>query len=198
MAVRKLSSDDKRAIKEQLLAGRPPRLIMYDMRVTRQQLSAFLAWKTIKAKTDAKHQQIEGDEFALKLERKEKVAIERELCREMGKVALRYAKARSAKRGVSCLSYEELSAKWLAQDGRCELSGIKFSPDKLPTKAKVLFRPWFPSLDRIDVRGDYSCANVRIVTQIVNFGLGEWPLTAFYEMCRRVTKHDMDRGSRKG
>lgn len=97
------------------------------------------------------------------------------------------AKQRARKLSIQCLTFDEFVAMWEEQNGVCALSGIEFSEEKVRQDAKILSRPWAPSIDRIDSRGDYSRANVRIVTQIVNFSLGEWPMSVFLEMCTAVT-----------
>lgn len=97
-----------------------------------------------------------------------------------------YAKARSKAKNLDCLTLDECAALWDAQQGRCAVSGQPFSNWQVAKRSKVLSRPWRPSLDRIDSRKGYEKRNVRLVAQIVNFAIGEWPFEVFTDMCRRV------------
>jgi hypothetical protein len=71
-------------------------------------------------------------------------------------------------------------ALYVAQGGRCALSGLCFDLRIIGSgKAR---RPFAPSLDRIDSTGGYTRDNVRLVCQAVNFALNAYGEDTFREI----------------
>ena len=163
-AKRGLNDELKKVIREQLADGVSKATIASQIGVTLFQVAAIQAHVTI-------------------AERKKRLTDDELLTRAHG-----YAKARARTRKWRCLSFSECRKLWESQKGRCDISGVRFSDLVVNPRAKVLSRPWRPSLDRINPKKGYERNNVRLVAQIVNFALGEWPIAYFYEMCERVVK----------
>lgn len=159
---RKLDEIDKQAIRDQLADGTQKAQIAAELEVTMKQIDAIQAHLTM-------------------AKRRKKLTNE-----EMLRRAHSYARARARSKGLRCLTLADCKSMWSEQRGRCCISGVPFSDLQVSTSAKILSRPWRPSLDRINSRRRYEKRNVRLVAQIVNFGMGEWPLNTFQEMCRRV------------
>ena len=71
---------------------------------------------------------------------------------------------------------------YLAQGGRCALSGLRFDLRQIGSgKAR---RPFAPSLDRIDSIGGYTRDNVRLVCQAVNFALNAFGEDVFRQIAK--------------
>ena len=148
----------------------------------REQIADGVPRETIAAETGLTLKQVDAIRAYIK--------IRKELTdRQMLRHAHSLAKARARKKRLKCLEFSECEELWEGQKGRCAISGARFSDRQVNTRAKVLSRPWRPSLDRINSKRGYERRNVRLVAQIVNFGLGEWPLAVFRDMCRRVAKN---------
>ncbi len=152
----------------------------------REQLADGVGKESIAVETSATLKQIDAIQAHITIsERKKKQTNKEMLHRAYG-----YAQARARSKEMECLTLSDCEGLWEKQDGLCDISGIPFSDASVNSRAKVLSCPWRPSLDRINPRKGYELRNVRLVAQIVNFGLGEWPLKVFLEMCRQVTsKH---------
>ncbi len=164
-AKRVLSEDLRTSIREQLTDGTHSKIIAAETGATLKQVAAIQANITIAV-------------------RKKRLTDD-----EMLKRAHNYAKARARARakGRKCLTLSDCKDLWEMQEGCCDISGKPFSDLMVNTRATILSRPWRPSLDRINSKRGYERSNVRLVAQIVNFGLNEWPLNVFREMCERVT-----------
>lgn len=164
MATKVLALNDlqKLSIREQLADGLPRETIAAELGVTLKQVDAIRAHVTM-------------------AERKKRLTESVMLAR-----AYNYATARARKKNFEYLSKAQCENLLKKQNGLCAISGRPFSDLVVNSRAKVLSRPWRPSLDRINPNGGYELRNVRLVAQIVNFGLGEWPLEVFREMCRLV------------
>ena len=103
------------------------------------------------------------------------------------KDALANARGRTAKSGRSMdIDLPFLLELWEAQGGRCAVSGIAFS-DELHEKAFVK-RPFAPSIDRIDCSGGYTRENVRLVSRVANFAMGEWGHTVLRRLAHGVVE----------
>jgi len=68
-------------------------------------------------------------------------------------------------------------------NGRCEVTGIRFDRMKPESASR---RPWFPSIDRKDSRGNYSLENCRIVCVAVNIAMCEWGHFVLKRMARAM------------
>lgn len=60
---------------------------------------------------------------------------------------------------------------YVAQDGKCAVTGIEFKTTKLEGARR---RPWYPSIDRIRASIGYTPDNVRLVCCSVNIAMNEW------------------------
>jgi len=149
----------------------------------REQLADGVPKGTIAVETGATLKQVDAIQAHITIAERKKKLTDKEMLRR----AYRYALARARAKGMECLTHLDCEGLWEKRKGHCAISGVPFSNIVVNSKAKVLSRPWRPSLDRINPRKGYELRNVRLVAQIVNFGLGEWPLEVFLEMCRRVT-----------
>ena len=79
---------------------------------------------------------------------------------------------RGRRTGKGCdMSPRQLADALLRSGGRCELSGIALSFEKIGT-AKAA--PFQPSIDRIDSAKGYNAANCRVVALAVNLAMREW------------------------
>jgi len=81
------------------------------------------------------------------------------------------------------LSRKHFDALVVNAQGRCMVSGIPFSNERIPGSAR---RPYFPSLDRIDSSKGYSCNNVRLVCVLVNIALNEWGLDPLMRVAQAI------------
>lgn len=64
--------------------------------------------------------------------------------------------------------------------GECELSGIPFR--YLTTTKRNIWRPYAPSIDRVDSTKGYIADNCRLVCACVNAALGAWGDDVFWTM----------------
>lgn len=68
----------------------------------------------------------------------------------------------------------EVTASWIAdkiRDGRCEVTGLPFSLDRLP---HFRVNPLAPSLDQVRAGSGYTFHNTRLVCAGVNTGMGPY------------------------
>lgn len=82
------------------------------------------------------------------------------------------------------LTVESLRNVWVAQRGRCALTGLQFH-DERHVEAQVK-EPFAPSLDRIDSSRGYVEGNVQIVCSAANFAKGQWGLDVLRRVARGV------------
>ncbi len=156
---RKLTKHEEQVIREQLESGTPPRLIAADLQIVLSRVAAFKAHVSMNA---------------LNSELNRKEMLDR---------AYRYAKQRVKAIGGPLLSRPDCDALWTKQQGKCALTGLPFNDHNRNPSARVLMRPWRPSLDRKKSTGGYSKGNVQLVAQCANFARNEWPNDVFFEMC---------------
>lgn len=97
------------------------------------------------------------------------------------------ARVRAIKKNISYkLNPEAIIAYLIFQNNRCILTGIEFDYEH---DERYNFRPFAPSLDRIDNNKGYTYDNVQIVCVIVNKAKNEYPIDLFDQMCiERVRK----------
>lgn len=86
--------------------------------------------------------------------------------------AHRRMRARGRTSGKGCgLSLDQVGLLLLRSNGRCELTGIRFSDERrLPARVA----PYSASIDRIDSSRGYYADNCRVVCAAVNIALGAW------------------------
>jgi hypothetical protein len=68
-------------------------------------------------------------------------------------------------------------------DGRCMISGIPFSVERIPESSR---RPYMPSLDRISSAHGYTVDNVRLVCVLVNIALNEWGMEPLMRIAHQL------------
>ncbi len=84
----------------------------------------------------------------------------------------RRMKERTLNRGhQGMISLDQLSALFATTNGRCQLTGIKFTTDN-PMKCRV--RPFSPTVDRIDSSLGYIDGNCRVVCNAVNIAINDF------------------------
>ncbi|KZC17003.1 hypothetical protein RHOFW510R12_01585 [Rhodanobacter sp. FW510-R12] len=72
------------------------------------------------------------------------------------------------------------------QDGRCAVSGIRFSASVYLGQR---IRPWVPSVDRRKPAEGYTRDNVRIVCAAVNLSINQFGDEVFYRIATGVVKN---------
>jgi hypothetical protein len=77
------------------------------------------------------------------------------------------------------LTAEDIEALRARSNGFCELTGIEFSDAKPIGKR---FRPWMPSVDRIDSRGIYEFKNCRLVCAYANIAINDLGEDEFFKL----------------
>ena len=77
------------------------------------------------------------------------------------------------------ISEGEIVEKLIASGGKCAITGLRFSMEKVDG---VRIRPWMPSLDRIDAAVGYTASNCRIVCAAVNLALNQFGEKMFYKI----------------
>lgn len=73
----------------------------------------------------------------------------------------------------------------VTSNGRCQVTGLRFSADSAPGSRK---RPFFPSLDRINSGAGYSRENCRLVLAWVNNALASYGDDVFWQIVDRAKK----------
>ena len=98
------------------------------------------------------------------------------------------ARRRAATGGLEfALSYSDLLEIFEDKGGRCAISGLAFTSDRIP--AAFVKHPFAPSLDRIDCGRGYVAGNVRVVCIAVNFGLGQWGEEVFRTIAEATVRY---------
>lgn len=87
------------------------------------------------------------------------------------KCAFYYAKARAKRSGKDLMSETDFWSLVERANGRCEVTGIKFSSERV---GGLRVAAWSPSIDRIDGAKGYSVDNCRLVCVSVNMALNEF------------------------
>lgn len=92
----------------------------------------------------------------------------------------RQTKKNAKRRGITFdLSMEDFEALVVEADGQCVLTGAPFDFEK---RGAGKWRPWAPSLDRIDSDKGYELANCRLICVILNVALGQWGWKTLVEL----------------
>lgn len=80
-------------------------------------------------------------------------------------------------KGVPCtLALDDLRSMLDRSDNRCAVSGVRFEYSRAQGER---FRPWAPSVDRINPRDGYVPANCRIVCAYVNLAMNHFGEATF-------------------
>jgi len=85
------------------------------------------------------------------------------------------------------LSKDEFMALAMSSENQCALTGLRFCFDASETSK---YRPWAPSVDRIDHRQGYTLDNCRIVCVIVNNALNQFTVDDLQHMSRALLLHN--------
>lgn len=85
------------------------------------------------------------------------------------------------------LTFDDLHAMWLAQDGRCAVSGMPLTHHRRGGDQRSLTNA---SLDRINPRGEYAADNTHLVCAVVNLMRRHLELDEFISWCRQVADHN--------
>lgn len=80
-----------------------------------------------------------------------------------------------------------LADLWIQQDGKCALTGMRFSLDDYEY-GKRFYRPYSPSIDRVNADGGYTPDNTRLVCTVVNLALNRFGDSVFDVMCEAYIK----------
>jgi hypothetical protein len=99
------------------------------------------------------------------------------------------SKARNIRYGFSAELFEAL---YLAQDGRCAVSGRKMLIRAKPADCRT--DPLAPSPDRIQKDGGYVHGNVRLVCIRVNEMRSDFSDRDLFGWCRAITKAQWGKG----
>jgi len=95
------------------------------------------------------------------------------------------AKNRAERKGLSfTLTLDALVELWMAQAGRCALSGLRFGKKCSPFSA---------SLDRIDSSRGYVPGNVRFVLTALNYALRDYGLSVYLKIATTVLRKARNR-----
>lgn len=87
-------------------------------------------------------------------------------------VVFRVCRRNAGQRGIPFeLTLTDFMALIERSGGRCEVSGIPFSDEKVGSATR---RPYMVSIDRIDATQGYTVENVRLVCCIVNYAMMDW------------------------
>ena len=101
---------------------------------------------------------------------------------------LNTAKTRAAKSDREfSIDIDFLADLWTAQDGKCALTGMQLSLDDYEY-GKRFYRPYSPSLDRINADGGYTPDNTRLVCTVINLALNRFGDSVFDVMCEAYIK----------
>jgi hypothetical protein len=95
-----------------------------------------------------------------------------------------------AAKGHPSISANTLKLILLRSNGKCEITGIKFS-DEIPTGSKTA--PFSMSLDRIDSSKGYVLENCRVVCLAVNLGMREWGENVMVRIGKAMMLRELER-----
>jgi len=138
-----------------------------------------------------------------------------ELCRycRRARSLVDRARGRSVKLGLTC-ALDERSISLVIKNGVCQVSGIPFewatwighgprserrsnrgmSERGRLWSAAARRNPFTPSIDRIDVDGDYVMDNIRVVVWILNNAYGRWGNGPFMELAWAMVLKEIREG----
>jgi hypothetical protein len=95
----------------------------------------------------------------------------------------RAARGRALRKGIDfTLPPEHVGNLWQGQDGRCAVSGLSFSDERIDHA--LVKHPFAPSLDRKYSWLGYTPENTRLVCTCANFGMGEWGEEVLYRVAK--------------
>jgi|GEM_PF-4861455 len=81
------------------------------------------------------------------------------------------------------VSLDDINAMFRNSKGRCALSGIAFCLERKPDQR---FRPWLPSIDRLDNGIGYTRGNCRLVCAYVNIAINQFGVGTFLFVSRQI------------
>ncbi len=83
------------------------------------------------------------------------------------------------------LTFEDVNQMFFQSDKRCTISGIAYSSETVDGKR---FRPWMPSLDRVDPHGPYSRENCRLVCAYINIAINQFGEDQLLKVVGRIAR----------
>lgn len=96
-------------------------------------------------------------------------------------------KKRAATRGIEfSLSLDDVVRMCEETSRRCSISGIDYILTKEVGKR---FRPWSPSIDRINPDGPYSPENTRMVCAYINIAINQFGLETLEFIAARIARN---------
>lgn len=99
-------------------------------------------------------------------------------------------KQRAKASNIECtLTIADLYSLLEQCNGTCALSGIPFTEKEIPGKR---FRPWMPSVDRIQSSGPYSLENCRLVSAYVNIAMNQFGEKLLVYVARAIAKKQVE------
>ena len=150
------------------------------------------AWALVRLQNEGQIEKLATKEYGLVEIPKPRSEIETPQIRKMpgwAKTLISGANARNRLRfpNHAELTEEDLIALWEECEGRCAITGLKFSNEKIGAgKAKRVFAP---SVDRIDPAEGYSLENCRLVMVAVNFAMNSWGEETYLRLARAAIQH---------
>ncbi len=93
-----------------------------------------------------------------------------------------WATARAKKYNRTLMSREEFDILWSRAGGKCEMTGITFTPR--PDGSEDRIWPWRSSLDRIDNSKGYEFTNCRLICVAMNMALHQFGEEVFKVLAR--------------
>ena len=113
----------------------------------------------------------------------EEPVLSKEMTKELVSLAQR-SRNRSQKKGLGTgLSVEDVTQLFIAQRGKCAVSGVDFHLEGESSRD----RAFAPSIDRIDNAKGYTPDNVRLVCRIANYAMNIWGDRALMTLSLGVT-----------
>lgn len=105
--------------------------------------------------------------------------------RRLWNQASRNAKRRGIHFDLSFFDLVEIIAR---SKGRCELTGVEFSNEKVGGRR----RPWAMSLDRINSKRGYTFDNCRLLCVAANIATSEWGDVVLLTMLKAMKEKNRD------
>lgn len=97
---------------------------------------------------------------------------------------LSYLRAKAVRRGGDCVSLDALEILWLAQGGRCAITGwpmtMELAKGVVPTNC---------SIDRTDSSAGYVVGNVQLVCRAANVAKHDLSSSDFLQLCKAAVEN---------
>jgi hypothetical protein len=97
---------------------------------------------------------------------------------------LSYLRAKAVRRNGDCISLDALETLWIAQGGRCALTGwpmtMELAKGVVPTNC---------SIDRISSDAGYNVGNVQLTCRAANVAKHDLSVSDFLQLCKAVVEN---------